>query len=80
MGTSTNATLAWGYCWEETMEDLWWEKFQDLDEDEEHENEDVGDWFYNLRGEGIEIGTHCHGDYAMPYICIKESEITAFRS
>jgi hypothetical protein len=86
MGCSTNAYLGWGYAWDETCEEAFVDVLYPGHDEEGYEWPDDGDgddpsWYDLLEDlpSTVEWGTHCHGDHSMPFICIAESHVHAYR-
>jgi len=77
MGQSTDAILAWGYCWDVDLSSV---AFYATD----GEYDDAYDWWHEnvaekAYGTDIECGTHCSGEYPMPYICLSSTYVRAWR-
>lgn len=76
MGQSTDAYLFYGYAWSEEHR-----LFGDPDYDED-EDEFDREWTASESGKeefGVEINSHCSGDYPIPLIHISESMTRAWR-
>ena len=87
MGTSTNAILFYGICWDE--EDHIWpwavrygtlpkEMRARLDSEGDAESDEA--WLErNLPGSGLEIGEHCMASCKMGYVAVSSTSALAWR-
>ncbi len=82
MGTSTDAILFYGYCWDEEARSPW-EIGKDEPSDDDEYWEDRYAQASGLNGPAepslCTVGHHCSGDAPMPYVAIRSSEIRSWR-
>jgi hypothetical protein len=94
MGQSTDAILFFGFCWTEET-DSPWNIDKDYYDHDDQDNGEWEQRFARLKGlknpnggaaqrklaatSTVEVGTHCSGECAMPFVAAKASKTRAYR-